>query len=146
MPAVLCQEALQGVTDSLLSGPLTGYLVQDVTVTVTAVNRKEGLTTPAGCHMAAGMAIREALEAARPLCLEPVMRVEIGVPEEFLGAAISLFNSSGGKVDQLYDRAGLKIVQGLAPMRRLFGFSTSLRSATQGRAGLVMRFEVYDAV
>ena len=74
------------------------------------------------------------------------MRVEIGVPEEFLGAAISLFNSSGGKVDQLYDRAGLKIVQGLAPMCRLFGFSTSLRSATQGRAGLVMRFEVYDAV
>ena len=49
-------------------------------------------------------------------------------------------------MDQLYDRAGLKIVQGLAPMRRLFGFSTSLRSATQGRAGLVMRFEVYDAV
>ena len=146
VPAVLCQEALQGVTDSLLSGPLTGYPVQDVTVTVTAVNRMEGLTTPAGCHMAAGMAIREALEAARPLCLEPVMRVEIGVPEEFLGAAISLFNSSGGKVDQLYDRAGLKIVQGLAPMRRLFGFSTSLRSATQGRAGLVMRFEVYDAV
>lgn len=146
VPAALCQEALQGVTDSLLSGPLTGYPVQDVEVILSSVTRREGLTTPAGCHMAAGMAMREALEAARPLCLEPVMRVEISVPEEFLGAAISLFNSSGGKVDQLFERAGLKVVQGLAPMRRLFGFSTSLRSATQGRAGLVMSFEVYDAV
>jgi len=145
LPRVLLNEAVLGVQDSLLSGPQTGYPVQDVRVTITSVIRREGQTTPAGCHMAAGMAIREALEAARPVSLEPIMRVEISVPEEFLGSAIGLFTAQGGKVEQLFERAGLKIMDGLAPMRRLFGFSTGLRSATQGRAGLLMRFESYDA-
>lgn len=146
LPRQLLDEARQGVEDSLLSGPATGYPVQDVDVLINSVIRKEGATTAAGCHMAAGIAIREALEAGKPRALEPIMRVEIGVTDEFLGSAISLFTTKGGKVDLLSERAGLKIVDGLAPMRKLFGFSTSLRSATQGRAGLIMRFDSYDTV
>lgn len=146
LPRPFLDEARLGVEDSLLSGPATGYPVQDVEVLISAVVRKEGATTTAGCHMAAGIAIREALESGRPRVLEPIMRVEIGVPEEFLGSAIGLFTTIGGRIDLLSERAGLKIVDGLAPMRKLFGFSTSLRSATQGRAGLIMRFEVYDSV
>ena len=94
--------------------------------------------------MAAGQAVREALAAAAPVALEPVMEVEISVPEHSLGPALSLFGACGGKVDALFERAGQKVSRGLAPMRQLFGFSTSLRSATQGRAGLSMKFEKFD--
>ncbi len=146
LPRTLLDETLRGVEDALLSGPRTGYPVQDVDVEITAIVRKEGQTTPPGCHMAAGTAMREALENARALTLEPIMRVEISVPEDVMGSAIGLFTAQGGKVEQIFDRAGQKIVDGTAPMRKLFGFSTSLRSATQGRIGLVMRFETYDAV
>jgi elongation factor G len=72
------------------------------------------------------------------------MKVEISVPEEFLGNAIGLFNQAQGKVEDVADHAGLKILRGSAPLRRLFGFPTSLRSVTQGRAGFAMSFEKFD--
>lgn len=138
--------AVQGAQDCLQSGVLNGYPVQDVRVLITGMERREGISSSAGYHMAAGMALRESLAAAQPVSLEPLMLVEISVPESFLGPAISLFSSCSGKVENLQDQAGQKIVQGLAPMRQLFGFSTSLRSVTQGRAGLVMKFERFDTV
>ena len=72
------------------------------------------------------------------------MRVEISSPESFLGSAISLFAACGGKVEFLEDQGGHKHMRGTAPLRRLFGFSTSLRSATQGRAGLLLAFDRFD--
>ena len=143
VPKALMDEVLQGISDSLLSGPQTGYPVQDVIVTVTAV-RKEGATT-AGCRMAASMAVRDAMEKARPTVLEPIMSVEIIAPEEALGSSISLFQNCGGKVEELGERGGMRYLSGMAPMRRLFGFSTALRSATQGRAGFTLRFRHYDS-
>lgn len=145
-PKAWLDAATQGVADSLQSGALTGYPVQDVDVRVTALGKREGRSTPPGYHMAAGMALRQALADAAPVALEPVMAVEISVPEAHLGAAIGLFTARGGKVEDLRDRADRKIVQGLAPLEKLFGFSTALRSATQGRAGLIMRFEAFDVV
>ncbi len=143
-PAALRDAVREGVENALQSGPLTGYPLQDVAVTVASMTRKEGQSTPIGFHMAAGMAVRQALEAAGIVTLEPLMLVEISVPENVLGSAIALFSAKGGKVDNLADRAGMKLVQGLAPLSQLFGFSTELRSATQGRAGLVVRFERFD--
>ena len=144
VPRALVEEVLQGVRDSLLSGPQTGYPVQDVIVTVTAI-RKDGATT-AGCRMAASMAVRDAMEKARATVLEPIMDVEIVAPEEALGSSISLFQNCGGKVEELGERGGMRYLAGVAPMRRLFGFSTSLRSATQGRAGFTLRFKHYDSM
>ena len=144
LPPALLQAALDGVRDGLQSGELTGWPLVDVAVTLTNVERREGLTTVPGCHMAAGQALREALSKAAPVALEPVMRVEINVPEDFLGPAISLFNTAGGKVEDLEDHARRKLLRGTAPLRRLFGFSTSLRSATQGRAGLMLAFDRFD--
>lgn len=145
-PQAWLDAVVQGSQDCLQSGVLNGYPVQDVQVTISGMERRDGLSSAAGYHMAAGMALREALAAAHPVSLEPLMQVEISVPENFLGPAISLFSTCGGKVENLMDQAGQKIVQGLAPMRQLFGFSTSLRSVTQGRAGLVMKFERFDTV
>ncbi|MDR2696284.1 MAG: elongation factor G, partial [Deltaproteobacteria bacterium] len=144
-PQSLLDAAQQGIADALQSGALTAYPVQDVEVEISALVGREGVSSPPGHHMAAGQALRDALAAASPVALEPVMAVEISVPENHLGPALSLFGSCGGKVEELFERAGRKILRGLAPMRQLFGFSTSLRSATQGRAGLVMRFAAFDA-
>ena len=144
LPKALVDEVLQGISDSLLSGPQTGYPVQDVNITVTAI-RKDG-ATPAGCRMAASMAVRDAMEKARATVLEPIMNVEIIAPEEALGASISLFQNCGGKIEELGERGGMRYLSGMAPMRRLFGFSTALRSATQGRAGFTMRFKHYDSI
>ena len=110
------------------------------------MEKKEGQSTAPGFHMAAGMAVRDALGQASPVVLEPIMDVEINVPEAHLGAAISLFTTCGGRVENLLDRGGQKIMQGLSPLSSLFGFSTSLRSATQGRAGLLMKSEQFGKV
>ncbi len=133
-----------GITDSLMSGVLKGYPVQDVAISVVSLERREGSSSPAGYHMAAVMAAKDALSAAASALLEPIMRVEISVPAEHVGDVVSLLGMKGAKVEDLFDRSGQKIVQALAPMRRLFGFSTALRSATQGRAGLVLAFSRFD--
>lgn len=114
LPPALLDAALEGVRDALQSGELTGCPVTDVAVTVTGVTRQEGLTTAPGCHMAAAQALREALAAASPVALEPLMRVEITTPEDFLGAAINLFTSCGGKVEELEDHGGRKLLRGTA--------------------------------
>ena len=145
LPQAYLEAALEGVRDGLQSGVATGWPVVDVEVVLTGVARTEGLTTLPGCRMAAAQALREALTEARPLTLEPIMKTEITVPEEFLGAAIGLFTTAAGKVEDVEDQAGRKLLRGTAPLRRLFGFSTSLRSATQGRAGLTLSFDRFDA-
>ncbi len=136
--------ARQGVVDSLQSGVINGFPVEDVCVTITELKRREGASSPAGYHMAAVAAVKQALQNAAPVLLEPIMEVEITVAEAFVGACISLLGARGGKVENMTDAAGQKVIQAFAPLRGLFGFSTALRSATQGRAGLLMRFERFD--
>ena len=136
--------ALEGATDALQSGDLTGYPVVDVAVTITGIERRDGVASEPGCRMAAAQALKQALAAASPVILEPVMNVTISCPEAELGSAISLFGTLGGKIDEMEDNSGQKVVHGTASLRKLFGFSTKLRSATQGRAGLVMSFSRFD--
>lgn len=140
----LLAAALEGATDALQSGDLTGYPVVDVVVTITGIERRDGVASEPGCRMAAAQALKQALAAASPVILEPVMNVTISCPEAELGSAISLFGTLGGKIDEMEDNSGQKVVHGTASLRKLFGFSTKLRSATQGRAGLVMSFSRFD--
>ena len=137
-------EALeQGLADALHCGPL-GYGVEDVAVTASLVPGKEDGMTGPGCRMAAAQGVKAAMQNAAPALLEPIMEVEVSVPEALVGAAVSLLNTRGGKVENIDEEAGQRIVRAYAPMRHLFGFSTALRSATQGRAGMVMRFAKLD--
>ena len=140
----LLTAALEGATDALQSGDLTGYPVVDVAVTITGIERRDGVASEPGCRMAAAQALKQALAAASPVILEPVMNVTISCPEAELGSAISLFGTLGGKIDEMEDNSGQKVVHGTASLQKLFGFSTKLRSATQGRAGLVMSFSRFD--
>ena len=143
-PAAWLEAVVEGVSDGLQSGVIKGYPVQDVRVRVLDLARREGESSPAGYRMAAAMALKKALAGAQPLLLEPIMWVEIGVPDDFVGEVVGLLGAKGAKIENLFDRAGQKVIQALAPLSPLFGFSTDLRSATQGRAGLVMRFERFD--
>lgn len=143
--AVLVEAAEQGVYDACYSGP-NGYAVEDVELIIAGLGRKHGLATAPGLHMAAQQAARSALEKAKNLVLEPLMQVDISVPESFLGSVIALLGARGARIEGLDDKAGQKHILALAPMRGLFGFATALRSASQGRAGLMMQFLRFDAV
>jgi elongation factor G len=96
--------------------------------------------------MASVLALKEVLELAGPVLLEPIMHVEVSVPDSYVGDVISLLGMKGARVGNMFDHAGQKVVQALAPMRKLFGFSTDLRSATQGRAGLMLKFARFDTL
>jgi elongation factor G len=134
----------KSIEDNLQSGVLKGYPVHDVRVAVTEMARKEGKSSPVGYHMAAATALKEALGDAGPVLLQPIMWIEIFVAEEFVGDVVGLLGTKGAKIENMFDRAGQKVVQALAPLMNLFGFSTDLRSATQGRAGMIMKFERFD--
>lgn len=144
-PNNILESIYQGIEDALQSGIIKGYPVQDILVKVVEIKNKEG-ATPVGYRMAAVMALREALKSAEPKLLEPIMELEINTPEEFVGDCVGLIGSKGGKVENILERGGQKIVKALAPLKKLFGFSTDLRSATQGRASLMMKFHSFDVL
>ncbi|MFP4070672.1 MAG: elongation factor G [Desulfovibrionales bacterium] len=145
-PKEWCDAAVQGVLDGLQSGVLEGHPVQDVRVTITGMKRFNGKSSPVAFHAAAMQALKKALTGASPVLMEPLMWVEVYVPEEFVGDVIGLLGSKGAKIENMFDRHGQKVVHARTPMRQLVGFSTQLRSATQGRAGLMMRFDRFDVL
>jgi elongation factor G len=145
-PAAWTEAVNEGLMDGLNSGVLGGYPVQDVRVRVLDMPRREGESSAAGYRMAAAMTLKRALAKATPLLLEPIMWVEVSAPDAFVGEVIGLLGAKGAKIENIQDRAGQKFVQALAPLGQMFGFSTVLRSATQGRASFVMKFAKFDVL
>ncbi len=145
-PPAWIDAVAEGLADGLQAGTLRGYPVQDVRVRVVGLKTMEGKSSAVGYRMAAHQALKNALADASPKLLEPIMFLEITVPDQFVGDVAGLLGASGAKIENMFDRSGQKIVQALAPLRRLFGFSTQLRSATQGRAGMVMKFSKFDVL
>lgn len=134
----------EGINDGLQSGVIKGFPVQDVKVRVLELRKKDGESSVPGYHMAAGKALKAALTRSAPKLMEPVMDVEVSVPEEFVGEVIGLLGAKGARIENMLDRNNQKIVQALSPLRSMFGFSTDLRSSTQGRAGFAMKFHCFD--
>jgi elongation factor G len=96
--------------------------------------------------LAASMGFKEAARKANPAILEPIMKVEVEVPEEYMGDVIGDLNRRRGQVNNMSDRAGNKIVDAFVPLSEMFGYSTDLRSNTQGRATYSMEFDHYEEV
>lgn len=136
----------EGIDDGLQSGVIKGFPVQDVKVRILEMRKRDGESSIPGYHMAAGKALKAALSASSPKLMEPIMDVEVSVPEEFVGDVIGLLGAKGARIENLLDRNSQKIVQALSPLRNMFGFSTDLRSSTQGRAGFVMKFHSFDVL
>lgn len=134
----------QGVLESLESGPVLGYPVADVEAVLVEGAAREGQGSELAFRVAAAMACREALQHAHGYLLDPIMRVEVFVPEEFMGDVIGDLNSRSGKIEAIQPKMGVQEITALVPMAKMFGYSTILRSATQGRANFTMQFAHFD--
>ena len=146
VPAVLAQAALAGATDAAHSGPVGGYPLEDVEVTVIAVEHKEGVgNIEVGTKIAAAEAFRRACAEADPKLLEPIMLVEVVTPEEFLGAAIGDLNARRGRIEDVGARGPQRVIAAKVPLQKMFGYSTDLRSLSQGRATFTMQFAEYES-
>jgi elongation factor G len=134
----------KGIAEALETGVLAGYEVQDVKVTLYDGSYHEVDSSEMAFKIAGSMAFKEAAHKASPVLLEPVMKVEVVVPEEFIGAVVGDLNSRRGRIETTEPRAGSQVVTALVPLSEMFGYSTDLRSKTQGRATYSMHFYHYE--
>ncbi len=134
-----CKEAMQ-------KGVLAGYPIEDIEVTLYDGSYHEVDSSEMAFKLAASMGFKEACRKANPAILEPMMKVEVEVPENFMGDVIGDLNRRRGQVNNMGDRSGNKIVDAFVPLSEMFGYSTDLRSATQGRASYSMEFDHYAEV
>ncbi len=146
IPSTFLAAIERGVKDTLDSGPLIGYPLTDVKVRLTGGSYDEEDSTEMAFGVAAAMALRKAGMTARPVLLEPVMDLEVVTPEEYVGDVIADLNSKRGRVTAIEAEKEVQIVRAHVPLAEMFGYSTSLRSATQGRANFTMQFLEYDVV
>lgn len=138
-------EAIQsGIMNSFSSGIQYGYPCTDIAVTVTNINYNELTSTPFAFEACAVAAFDQACQKAGPQLLEPVMNVDILSPKEFVGDAMSQITQRGGLIQSLDSKASTEVVHAQAPMAKMFGFSTNLRSVTQGRATFSMKFSHFQ--
>ena len=144
LPAELVPPIEQGVVESLESGILFGYPVIDVAVVLIGVKYRDPAASDLALKVAASIACKKGLQKGEPLLLEPIMAVEIIVPEVFMGEVMGDINARGGKIEHLRRRGETQIVDATVPLSRMFGYSTALRSATQGRGIFTMHFACYD--
>ncbi|NNF46646.1 MAG: elongation factor G [Desulfofustis sp.] len=146
IPSMFLAAIERGVRDTLDSGPLIGHPLTDVRVTLTGGSYDEEDSTEMAFGVAAAMALRKAGAEAAPVLLEPVMDLEAVTPEEYVGEVISDLNSKRGKVTGIETEKEVQVIRAHVPLAEMFGYSTSLRSATQGRAHFSMQFLEYDVV
>ncbi|MFZ5897745.1 MAG: elongation factor G [Bacillota bacterium] len=132
-----------GVREALNSGVLSGYPVIDVKVTLLDGSYHPVDSSEMAFKIAASMGFKKAVEEAGPVLLEPVMRVEIVVPEEYTGDVISDLNARRGHIDEMEMRGKLRVVEAKVPLAEMFGYATDLRSRTQGRGTYTMQFSHY---
>ena len=136
----------QGIEEALQSGVLAGYEILDVKVTLYDGSYHEVDSSEMAFKIAGSMALRNAVEKANPVLLEPMMKVDIVTPEEYMGDVIGDINSRRGRMEGMELVAGAQIVHCFVPLSEMFGYATSLRSNTQGRATYTMTFGHYEQV
>ena len=145
VPPHIVDAAMQGLKDAASSGP-EGYPLEDVEVTLTQVVLKEGSNGEIGSRAAAAEAFRRAIGSAKPSRLEPIMAVEVTVDDEFLGTVIGDLTQRKGNVQDVGSRGVKRVVAAHVALRNMFGYSTRLRSLTEGRATFSMTFNAYDTL
>jgi elongation factor G len=136
----------KGIQEAMARGIQAGYPVEDVKVTVYDGSYHDVDSSEMAFKLAASMGFREGCRKAKPIILEPLMKVEVEVPEDYMGDVIGDVAKRRGQVTGMDDRAGNKIVNAFVPLSEMFGYSTDLRSMTQGRATYAMEFDHYEEV
>lgn len=135
-----------GIQEALETGVVAGYEVLDVKVTVFDGSYHDVDSSEMAYKIAASMAIRDAMSKAGPVLLEPTMKVEVTVPEEYMGDVIGDINSRRGRMEGMELRSGAQIINSYIPLAEMFGYATDLRSNTQGRGVYSMQFDHYEPV
>ena len=136
----------KGIQEAMQNGVIAGYPVVDTKVTLYDGSYHDVDSSEMAFKIAGSMAFKEAAKKANPVLLEPIMKVEVEVPEEYMGDVIGDINRRRGQVSSMEDRAGNKIVTAMVPLAEMFGYSTDLRSFTQGRGTYSMEFDHYEEV
>ncbi|MFA5106800.1 MAG: elongation factor G [Patescibacteria group bacterium] len=136
----------KGVVEALANGVVAGYPMVDVMATVYDGSYHEVDSSEAAFKIAGSIAVQEACRRAKPILLEPIVKVEVIVPEQYMGEVIGDLNSKRGQIQEMRDRGNMKIIDAKVPLAEMFGYATQLRSMTQGRGTYNMEFEEYSQV
>jgi elongation factor G len=136
----------EGVKEAMLSGVLANYPVINIKVTLLDGSYHPVDSSEIAFKIAASMAFQECMKKAQPILLEPIMEVDIVTPEEYLGSLISNINARRAKIEGIETKAQVKIITAYVPLVEMFGYATTLRSISQGRATFTMQFLCYDKV
>ena len=135
-----------GVKEALEGGILAGYPMSDVKVTLYDGSYHDVDSSEMAFKIAGSLAIKEAVRRAKPVLLEPIMSVEVVVPEEYMGDVIGDLNSRRGRIEGMELRSTTQIIKSSVPLSEMFGYATELRSRTQGRGSFTMHFGKYEEV
>ncbi len=135
-----------GVKEAMRNGVIAGYPVVDLHCKLYDGSYHDVDSSEIAFKIAASMALQEGVKKATPVIMEPTMKIEVTTPEEFMGDVIGDINSKRGRVETMEDRSGAKIIRAFVPLAEMFGYATSLRSMTQGRASYAMEFDHYAEV
>ena len=136
----------KGVKESMEKGVIAGYPVRDLKVTLYDGSYHDVDSSDMAFKIAGAMAFQDAVKNANPVIIEPIVKVEVNVPEEFLGDIIGDINAKRGKIEKISDRAKCKIIDALVPLEEMFGYVTKVRSMTEGRGSYNMEFNSYEEV
>lgn len=136
----------KGIEEALQRGILAGYPAVDVKVTLFDGSYHEVDSSEAAFKIAGSLALQAAFKKARPIILEPIMKVEVTTPENFMGDVVGDLSSKRGQIENMSDRAQVKVIDASVPLATMFGYSTQLRSMTQGRGNYTMEFDHYQEV
>ena len=144
IPSAFLGPIEDGVQEGMLSGVVAGYPLVDVKATLIDGGFREGASSEMAFKVAASMAVKEGCRKAEAILLEPIMSVDVVVPENYLGEVIGDLNSRRGKVEKISPKGKVSVIKALVPLKEMFGYSTSLRSSSQGRGTFSMQFSHYD--
>ena len=136
----------QGLKEAMSGGTLAGYPAVDIEATLVGGSFSETDSSDIAFKVAAAMAFKDAAQRANPIVLEPLMKCEVVCPSDYMGAVIGDLNARGGKIHGMNARSELQVIDAEVPLSRMFGYSTVLRSSSQGRATFSMQFSHYAKV
>ena len=136
----------KGIEEALGSGVMAGYPVVDVKVELFDGSYHDVDSSELAFKIAGSMAFKDACRKAGPVLLEPIMKVEVTTPEDYMGDVVGDLNRRRGKVNAMNQRGNARVIEALVPLAEMFGYATELRSITQGRAASSMQFEHYEEV
>ncbi|MDQ7801211.1 MAG: elongation factor G [Armatimonadota bacterium] len=146
IPREFIKPVEDGVREAMESGVLAGYPVVDVRVTLVDGSYHEVDSSELAFKIAGSLAFKDAARKAKPVLLEPVMKVEVTTPEAYMGDVLADLNARRGRIQAMEQRQGLRVITALVPLAEMFGYATDLRSRTQGRAVYTMEFSHYEEV